>query len=432
MEKILQYIWEHRLWNSPRMKTVDGRRLLVLDQGCLNNGSGPDFFNAKIRLDDSVWSGDVEIHVKASDWYRHNHDSDNSYKSVILHVVAKDDAQVNIPGTQEPIPQLRLNFTEKLRDKFRSLVDNAPDILPCTADLHTLDSIKITDWITSLAFERLIAKSERIESLLQQTVFDWEEVCYITLARALGTGTNGEPFERLAKSVPLRVLRKHADNLLSIESIIFGQAGLLDNEINGNEYYSRLRDEYRFMAVKFGLNAPPNLNWKMGRMRPANFPHRRIALLCAYIKGGFNLMSKLIEAKTLEAVRECLNRELTGYWATHFNFGGYESTVRTNMSASTIDSLIINVAVPMIYTYGNCHLSGRDADEYMERAVEWLQQLNAEKNHITVLFSNSGIKCENAFMSQAIIQLRRNYCEARKCIYCRFGHRILAKEVMLG
>lgn len=432
MEKVLQYIWGNRLWPQRTMKTVDGRPFVILDPGSMNNGSGPDFFNAKIRLDGKVWSGDVEIHVKASDWYKHKHDTDPAYNSVILHVVAKDDAPVTLPGTGETIPQVRLNFTERLAENYRRLLNNAPNRLPCAQDIKEFRPIIITDWITALAYERLIGKSERIGALLEQTVSNWEEVCYITLARALGTGTNGEPLERLAKSVPLHIIRKHSDNILALESIFFGQAGFLENEISYNSYYSRLREEFRFMAAKFGLTAPISLNWKTGGMRPAASPHRRIALLATFVEGGFNLMSRLVEARSLEEACKCFDKEMRGYWTTHSNFSGYESDSNSRLNASTIDSLIINVAIPLIYAYGYYHLTGREADEYRERAVDWLCSLKAEKNFITTLFANSGIKCENAFMSQAVIQLRRNYCETKKCIYCRFGHRILAKDVISG
>lgn len=432
MEKVLQYIWAHRLWQPARLRTVDGRRLVVLDQGVLNRDAGPDFFNAKIRLDDELWSGDVEIHVKASDWYRHHHDSDQAYKSVILHVVEKDDAGVNLPGTDRKIPQLRMSCSNDFKQKFEHLVGNSVSMLPCSAELRNIGRINLMSWFTSLAYERLIAKSDRITEILQKNTANWEETCYIILARALGTGLNGEPFQRLALSVPLRIIGKHSDNLLAIESLLFGQAGFLVENHPDDPYYCALQREYAFMVNKFGLSAPENLNWKMARMRPANFPHRRIALLAHFLSGGFGLMSRLVQVETVDDVKALFRRELDGYWATHFNFSSREVAPKSLLSESTIESLVINVAVPMLYTYGIVQLNGRESDAIAERAVEWLEQLRPENNFITVMFAGAGIKCRNAFTSQALIQLRRNYCEAKKCIYCRIGHRLLASRVLCG
>lgn len=427
----MQYIWNHRLWKQSDMTTVDGRQVYVIDQGRWNNDSGPDFFNAKIRLDEETWCGDIEIHIKASDWYRHHHDNDAAYKSVILHVVEKDDAEVTLPGSNETIPQIRLLCHHDFKEFYAHLVNNSINSLPCAGSLGNIEQIRKTEWFTSLAFERLIAKSERIEKLLEQTCGNWEEVCYITFARALGTGINGEPFQRLATNVPLRLFGKHSDNVLAIESVLFGQAGMLNEEIPDNPYYLRLKSEYAFMANKFGLHPIENLNWKMMRMRPANFPHRRIALLAAHLAGGFRMMSCLMSARKLEDVRLIFTKQLTGFWSNHFNFNS-QGNAPTSLSRSTIDSLIINVAVPMIYTFGISQLSGHEGENYQERAIEWLEQLTPEKNAIISMFGNAGISCEDAFTSQAMIQLRRNYCETRKCIYCRFGHELLACKVMIG
>lgn len=414
------------------MKTVDGRRVHVLDQGQYNNNAGPDFFNAKINIDGELWGGDVEIHVKASDWYRHHHDSDNSYRSVILHVVGKDDAEVTLPGTTQVVPQIRLSCSDDFMRYHGHLMDNSINSLPCGDDLEKLGEINVADWITALAFERIIEKSERIEGLMSATTNNWEEVCYITLARALGTGTNGDPFQRLAMSVPLRVLGKHSDNLMAIESLLFGNAGLLDNIVADNAYQSRLKEEYDFLCHKFGLSRLVNLNWKMARMRPANFPHRRIALLAAFVNGGFRLTTDLLKAETVEDAKNCFRKEAKGYWAHHYNFSGVSVSSTGSLSNSTLESLVINVAVPFLYTYSCRHLTGHDAEELQDRIVVWLEQLAPEKNFITTMFAGKGLKCKNAFVSQAMIQLRRNYCENRKCIYCRIGHKLLSSKIKIG
>lgn len=426
----MQYLWQHRLWPTANMATVDGRRLQVLDQGKLNTDSGPDFFNAKIKLDDELWVGDVEIHVRASDWFRHNHDTDAAYDSVILHVVDKDDAEVRTPSSGSVIPQYRMECNPAFADCYRTLVSGADTALPCTRHITELSSIYIHDWISSLAYSRLIEKAERILSILNATTNNWEEACYVTLARALGTGTNGDAFQRLALSAPLRILGKHSDNLMAIESVLFGQAGLLNADNNNDPYYQRLRAEYRFMCTKFGLKAPDNLNWKMGRMRPANFPHRRIALLALFVHGGFRIMSSLLECDTPEEARSILSRELTGYWSNHYNFQGPSASTHTSLSTATSDSLVINVAVPMLYAFGTNHSMADEGEKLQLKAIRFLENIMPEKNFITVMFSKAGINCRDAFTSQALIQLRRNYCETKKCIYCRFGHGMLASKAV--
>lgn len=412
------------------MVTVDGREVTVLDQGRLNTDAGPDFFNAKIRLDGETWVGDVEIHVKASDWFRHRHDSDPAYNSVILHVVDKDDAEVRIPSTGAVIPQLRLPCNTQFARSYSELVDASVNELPCAAKIGSFSRVHIQDWLSSLAYSRLIDKCSRVEEILQATTNNWEEACYVTLARALGTGTNGDAFQRLALSVPLRVIAKHSDSILAIESLLFGQAGFLDAE-DGDSYYKQLKREYDFLCNKFGLKAPADLNWKLARMRPSNFPHRRIALLAAFLHRGFNLFSALLNARSADEARELFNVELTGYWTAHFNFSRQtEISSSGKMSLSTLDSLVINMAVPLIYCYGAAHPDIAESASCQDRAVAFLEQLKPERNFITQMFEKGGIRCKDAFTSQALIQLRRSYCETRKCIYCRFGHRMLAATAL--
>ncbi|MCH5247904.1 MAG: DUF2851 family protein [Muribaculaceae bacterium] len=430
MEKLMQYIWHHRLWNSPHMMTVDGRRLLVIDPGKLNTDAGPDFFNAKIKIDGELWIGNVEIHVRASDWFRHHHDDDPAYDSVILHVVEKDDAEVKRLSTKETIPQVRMVCSKEFVHHYSDMVGRADLELPCTMELSGLSPIYITDWITALLYERLGMKSERVEGILNLTANNWESACYVTLARALGTGVNGDSFERLAMSLPLRFIRKHSDSLLSIESLLFGQAGLLKEENFENPYYTTLKREYEFLSNKFGLQTPESLNWKMARMRPASFPHRRIAILASYLHGGFMMMSRILEIENVEEAMSIFNVELSGFWSNHYNFKSGDSNPSKRLSDWTINSLVINVVVPVLYSYGLYHPSSSEGEAYIEKAIDLLESIRGEKNHITTLFSKAGISSKNAFTSQALIQLRRNYCEMRKCLFCRFGHRFLAAKAI--
>lgn len=421
MERLMQYVWQQRLLLHSDMSTVDGRPIYVIDPGRLNTDAGPDFFNAKIHIGNHLWVGDVEIHVRASDWFRHNHQNDKAYESVILHVVDRDDMAIK-RSNGEVIPQMLMNCNADFHRSYHQLVDRADIDLPCAMHIPHIPPLYLTDWITSLAYERLHAKADHFRALLQEYTGDWEQTCYVILARALGFSTNSEPMERLAKSLPLHFLRKHSDSQLAIESLFFGQSGFLERAPLSDPYVVRLVQEYQFLAHKFSIRPPQSLGWKMARMRPHNFPHRRIALLAQLVCGDFRLVQRLISLKSPDEAIKLFTQPLSGYWANHFTFSpGTERTYDT-LSRSSAASLVINVAAPLMMAYGITH-----GDENLPvKAVEWLQQLPSESNSIVTLFSNAGIQSTDAFTSQALIQLRRNYCEQRKCLYCRLGHRLLA------
>lgn len=421
MERLMQYVWQHRLLLHDDMTTVDGKRISVVDPGRLNSDAGPDFFNAKVKIDGNMWVGDVEIHVRASDWHRHKHDGDPAYDSVILHVVDRDDTRI-CRSNGEVIPQMTMNCDAEFHVRYHQLVDRADIDLPCAPEIPSTSTLHLTDWITSLAYERLHAKADHIAELQKLYTGDWEQTCYVVLARALGFSTNSEPMERLAKSLPLRFLRKHSDSLLAIESLFFGQGGFLDKVPDCDPYVSQLGREHKFLAHKFSLRPLQPLGWKMARMRPHNFPHRRIALLARLVCGDFRLVHRLLAMRSPEEAMAMFNTPLTGYWSTHFTFSPSTERSYETLSRASASSLVINVAVPLMMAYGRAH-----GDEAMtQKAVDWLQQLPAESNSIVTLFGNAGIRSDSAFVSQALIQLRRNYCEQRKCLFCRLGHRLLA------
>ena len=419
MERLTQYIWQHRLWPATDMFTVDGRKIHVIDPGRLNTDSGPDFFNAKIYIDGRLWAGDVEIHVRATDWHRHGHDGDPAYNSVILHVVDLDDGPITRPDGQT-IPQMRMPCAPDFHLRYSQLVDAPAASLPCASHIAALSPLHISDWISSLTYERIYAKTDRIDSILSRLHGDWESACYITIARALGFGINGEPFERLAFSLPLNIIGKHSDSLMAIEALLFGQSGLIVP--SDDPYIAGLQREYAFLSHKFGLRPPQSLGWKMARMRPANFPHRRIATLAAMLYGGFSMLSRILEIENLDRARLIFAPQLTGFWRNHYNFGAPSGSCPPSLGLSSVTGLVINAVVPLQMAYGTAH----DDRSLTDRAVELLQSLPPENNTIVDLFTRAGIRCRDAFTSQALIQLRRQYCEPRKCLYCRIGHRMLA------
>lgn len=455
MERLMQFIWQHRLWDDGNLTTTDGSRVRIIHPGLLNTDSGPDFFNASIEIDGQRWVGNVEIHIKASDWFRHGHDRDRAYDSVILHVVMEDDARVSRPDGHV-IPQIKVRCTPEAAARCNALMMASHASLPCAGTIRALPKIFHTEWLTALAMERLYRKSDRILDLVSLMEGDWEAAAYVTLARALGFGLNAEPFEILAKHLPLKFLNRHRDELVTMEALMFGQAGLIPPPAAGEDgYVTRMRQEYLFMARKFSLTPLP-LQWKMARTRPQNFPHRRLAFLAQKIHRGFALIGRLDDVvrrlrqerersfrdtrllyghiaepslpslPSLEDMRREFDVPLTGFWATRYTFANTSRGASPNLlSASSVDRLMINVTVPLMLARA---VSRGDVD-IMELLPELLHTFRPEDNRDIRLFAGAGVDCRDAFESQALIQLRREYCERNKCIFCRFGHRMFSAEI---
>ncbi len=425
-EELLHYIWGHRLIPPAPLSTSAGQRISIIDPGLHNTDAGPDFFNAKIRIDNRIWCGNVEIHVRASDWFRHGHQDNKAYDSVILHVVRYDDCDVH-RSDGSLIPQIQIECAEDFSRRYAEFVNTPAASLACAAAIGSTPRLYLRDWLDSMTFERLNEKGARVLDLLRRFNGSWEDAAYVTLARALGTGVNSEPFERLALATPLRFMMKHSDSLTSIEALLFGQAGLIPEGSSG--YPATLESEYIYLANKFSLHRPQPLGWKMSRMRPASFPHRRIALLALMIHHGFRFMHRVLDARNEDDARVIFSDlTLSGYWADHITLGSSPAArVPAALSRSTIDVLIINVVVPLLYAYSYFTGSRR----HSELAVDILEHLPPERNSLVASFEQAGVSCNNAFTSQALIGLRRNYCDSRKCLYCRIGHRILASKTAL-
>lgn len=418
----MQYVWKHRLWRSEDMVTNTGKKVRVVDPGLLNTDAGPDFFNAKIEIDGHMWVGNVEMHYRATDWKRHHHDSDKAYDSVILHVVAKDDAPVRRTNG-ELIPQLVLEVSPQFNADYASLVGATIEV-PCAEKIKQVPHLTIVEWVEGLAFERLHGKVERIHQLLDSFNGSWEDVCYVTLARNFGFGINNDAFERLARRTPLRLLGKHSDSVLQIEALLFGQAGMLDAQKPGmDSYYNQLCTEYAFLSNKFQLTPMEKDSWKLFRIRPQNFPYRRIAMLAQFIEGGFRMMNRILEAEGEKEMRALFEVELSGYWTKNYTFGKPNERATATLSRSSIDIILINTVAPLLYAYGE--LTGNY--EMTDKAIKLLEELRAENNSIVSHFVAYGIDCPDALTSQALVQLKREYCDARKCIYCKIGHHLLSK-----
>lgn len=419
----MQYVWLHRLWVPGEMTTHDGIPVSVIDVGQLNRDAGPDFFNAKVRIGHETWCGNIEIHVRASDWHRHGHHTDRAYDSVVLHVVEHDDCAIHTTDGRL-IPQITLRCARDFAQRYAEFVNNPSNALACASELPSLSPVTVRDWLDSLGFERLYSKVDAINERLTRSTGDWEQAAFITLARALGAGINGDAFERVATSLPLRLLHKHADSMLALEAMIFGQAGLLDGTETG-AYLDQLRHEYDFLSLKFGLKPPAGMAWRMSKMRPASFPHRRLATLAHMVHGGFNMMTRIASVCSEEEARSLFDLNLTGFWVDHCNFLAPTPMRPKAFGRSVQDMLIINVVAPLLVAYGDAI----GDDTAAERAVDILEHLPGESNRFTADFVSAGVPCANAFISQAMVQVHRNYCDLRKCLQCRLGHRLLARRV---
>lgn len=409
----MHYVWLNRLFPQDNLTTADGRRLQIINPGSLNTGSGPDFFNACVIIDGQTWVGNVELHLRASDWHRHKHTDDPAYSTVILHVVETDDTAIH-RTTGGIIPQFVMRCSRELAGNFHSLADFAVETLPCAHAIAQIPGIYLTDWITALGYERLHEKADRISRLVSDMSGDWNEAGFVTVARALGFGTNSDPFERLARATPLRILRRHADDRFIVESILMGQAGLTGRAGHDDGTAARMEREYRFFAAKFGIKAPEGLCWKC--TRPQNSPARRIEYLAALICGKGDFISRIMSAGSVAEAYDILNG----------NTGDERNGKKAMLSRASTDILIINAVIPLSYsfaTYNGDYSHARDI-------AEMLQGIKGESNRITAMFAAAGIDIGSAFVSQAMVQLRREYCEKRKCLYCRIGHRYLSAHAL--
>ena len=427
MEHLLHYVWKHKLFPLKVLQTTTGLPVEVIDPGLHNSDSGPDFFNVKLKINGTLWAGNVEIHTHSSDWYRHGHDHDKAYDSVILHIASDIDTEV-IRSNGESIPQLQLECPEYVRVHYQELCE-AEQYPACLSILSSLPKLIVHSWLTALQTERLEQKAELITHRLKLCNNHWEDAFFITLARNYGFGLNGDAFETWACMLPFRAIDKHRDDLFQVEAFFFGQAGLLEETFlekeQEDEYSLRLRKEFRYMQHKFELTKMMDASlWRFLRLRPENFPYIRLAQLGYLYHKADKLFSRLLEATTLDEVRKLLATRTSSYWEDHFVFGRTSSHKEKPMGVRSLDLIVINTVVPFLYTYGL-----HKAEEGMcNRAGHFLEELKAENNHIVRSWSDAGLPVTTAADSQALIQLQKEYCDKRKCLYCRFGYEYLRKK----
>ncbi len=419
-EQFLSYLWKYRLINAD-LKTESGETLVVLHPGDQNTDSGPDFFNARLSIGNTTWAGNVELHVRASDWYRHGHQGDRAYDNTILHVVYEPDSGVRHQNG-EPIPTLILKnqYPESIFCQYELMMHNQQWI-PCYNQLKETPDPHFDLWAPALAVERLIFKSAGIKMLWDSCGNDWEEAFYRHLAWSFGFRINGLPFELLAKSIPLRIMRQHCDNPMQTEALLFGQAGMLRETLN-DDYPRALRKEYQFLADKYKLTPLQESAWKFLRLRPTNFPTLRISQFGGFLKLTQARFFRMIETGTFNDAVAFLDISATEYWNTHYIFDK-SSRFRTKMMGlSSTNLLIINGLVPFLFFYG----LEKDQPSIREKALNFLEQLQGESNSEITKWENAGLPCSNAMQTQALLHLKRFYCEKKQCLDCRIGSVLLS------
>ena len=431
MEALLHYCWRHKLFPLTQLTTTDGREVEVIDPGLHNRHAGPDFFNAKVKVDGTLWVGNVEIHDKASDWYLHGHDHDPAYDNVVLHVCSRADTIVKTHSGLTP-PQLLMTVPQHVADHYEELltIDRYP---PCYQLIPSLSRLTVHSWMSALQTERLEQKTEAIRQRVALCDDSWEAGYFVTLARNYGFGVNGDAFEAWAKSIPLHAVDHHRDDLLQVEAIFLGQAGLLDistvperyrEAALAEGYFPRLRDEYLFLAHKFGLTPIDARQWKFLRMRPQNFPHIRITQLASLYHSQRAGLSQLVECATVKEMEKVLATSVTPYWETHYLFGHESKRSEKHLSANSIRLLMLNTAIPMLFAYGRY----RGDERLCDRSFDMLEQLAAEDNHIVRMWRECGLEVKTAGDSQALIQLKRQYCDRKDCLHCRIGYEYLKRK----
>lgn len=423
-EDFLHYLWRAKKISQNDLITTDGQSIDVMDFGHYNTEAGPDFLNARIKIDGTLWAGNVEMHVFSSDWHKHRHQNDKAYENVILHVVYEHDIPVTLKNAVHPLPVLELKgkIPKSFLQNYQFLM-NSKDSIPCRSCVKTIDYSRVQWWKYALAIERLQRKSLYIKDILEKSQGDWEETCYIAMARYFGASSNTLPFEMMASHTPYSLIMKNKDKKLSLEALFFGQAGMLHADYQ-DAYFRSLKEEYVFLQRKYQLNPIDPVLWKFGRLRPVNFPTVRIAQFAGFLHRSGFLFSEIREAENNTEIRSLFQSDTDPYWTTHYTFGKESSSLSKAISPAFTNILIINAVTPILYLYGKM----TDQQKYIDKAVTFLEETQAEKNRITQMWTSLGMEIRSALDSQAWIELKTQYCQEFRCLSCRIGHEILSQS----
>ena len=419
-EDLLHYIWKFRLFNQQNLVTDTGLTVEITNNGLHNHHAGPDFENALIRIGNTTWAGNVEIHIRSSDWERHKHHLDPAYNNVILHVVYNCDTKVfRENGTS--VPQLCIReLPEAVITNYENLMHGL-NWIPCERHLAEIDEFHIKSWLYRVLIERLERKTENLKEVLAEYKGSWDDAFYVILASNFGFKTNALPFELMARSLPHQVLARHRDSSIQTEALVFGQAGFLEQKFT-DEYPKALKKEYGFLKRKYALSSVDRYTWKYMRLRPQNFPCIRLAQFSALVMKSNHLFSRIIELRDASMIGALFSDlPVNNYWNTHYRFDTISEDSSKQIGNQSINNILINSVAVCLFAYGR-HIGQQ---KFINKSVELLEHIPAESNQVISRFSKIGFKPETADHSQALIQLKQSYCDAKKCLHCGIGVKLL-------
>lgn len=419
-EDFLHYLWKHKLFDNQNLRTESGEEIQILKSGEHNHNAGPDFSNARIIVDKTAWAGNIELHMNSSDWLKHKHQNDKSYDNVVLHVVYKHDEEItNSVGGNIPVLELKNRIPVHLFKNFEQL-KNSEDWIPCANQIKYVDDFTVQLWLNRMIIERLEKKVKIIDAELSKLNNDWDECFYRFLSKNFGFKVNGMPFQWLAQSLPYLYIQRQQNSLTQIESLLYGQAGMLSDEFK-DEYPNTLKKEYQHLKNKYSLNAIEPSSWKYLRLRPSNFPSIRISQMANLFFQNQKFFSSILACEKLTEIKELFEAKAFSYWDDHYKFDVESAHQIKNLGKTSIQNIIINTVVPFLFLYGK----KKKEESFQIRALEFLEALPAEKNSITRNWIALGIESSNAYQSQALLQLKNEHCNQKNCLNCSIGNKLL-------
>lgn len=422
-ENFLHYLWKFSLFDISNLAAVHGEKIQILNVGTHNKNAGPDFFNAKLVIDGQLWAGNVEIHIKASDWYVHHHEQDSAYDNVILHVVWEHDVAVfRADNSRIPTFVIQPYISKKLISNYYQLFSKSNPFIFCENDIQFIDEFAFKNWIDSLYIERLQQKSVLILDLLKELNNDWDAVLFVLLSKNFGLKVNGNSFFNLAQSFDFSVFRKNSNELFKVEALLFGQASFFDNKASDDDYFVKLSNEYDFLKKKYHLTPISKGEIQFFRLRPANFPTIRLSQLANLYVNNQGLFSKLMNTSNLDEFYKILAVSTSMYWETHYSFQTTSKKSVKKLTKAFIDLLLINTIIPLQFVYQQ-YIDKLDED----KIINLIKQIKPEKNSIIQKFKEIKISSSNALETQALIQLKNTYCIKQRCLECVVGNKLLRK-----
>lgn len=424
-EDLLHFIWKYKKLQIQALSTVEGVPIVIEDFGRHNLLAGPDFFNARIKIGEQLWAGNVEMHLRSSDWYAHHHEADEKYNSVILHVVWEDDASIfRNDNSRIPTLQLKDYISLSLLNSYAELFSRKREsFVNCGGAISEFDGFKFQNWLERLYFERLESRSVLIDQLLKEYNQDWEQVLFLLLMKSFGTKINGDAFFEIGKSIPYAIVRKLNKDEHRLESLLMGVAGFLDDETILDEHYLNLKKEFDYLNVKYGILGTPLLKPDFFKLRPQNFPTIRLSQVAALLAKQQHLFSKLMAAETLDGIYDLFAVTASPYWTTHFTFGKESKKQQKKISRALVDLIIINAILPLKFCY-----SRSKGMEVSNVIIGLATALKPEQNSVISNFEGLGVACQSGMEGQGLLQLYNSYCTKNKCLQCPVGISILGRN----